>query len=517
MTEQATSAQNEPIVERFLLNVGSNVLLVILNVGVALWFTPYLIGILGVAVYGVATLATSVATYMAIIDSALNKALGRFLTIEIRQSRYDAANLTFNTALGLSLIIGILLLPVIAIISYYSPNLFSVPPSQESAARWVFFASLTSYLLMLIRGVLSTSPFALNRLDLQNGIQAVGIIVRVGVTVALLSFVLPPSLRDIGTGLIIGMVVSLALAWVVMRRLTPQLRFNPRRMNRTQMNLIFGMSSWVFINEIGSLLSLNIDQIVVNIRLGAESQGAYALALQWSVLLLTLGRTVSTAVAPVMMLQFAGGRTAAMALTSKRSVKYLGLMMALPVGLIAGFARPLLRVWVGPEFEPLSLLLAVIVFPLCIYTAVVPLFTVQVAYNKVKLPAFVSLCTGIANLGLALWWVGYGEMGLGVAIASAVALAFRFIIFTPLYTARIQSLPWHSFYPSLAFVLLAAGATAVLANWLSRVWAINNWPALIAEAALIASLYTCLIYAFGLTRAERFELKAVVSQRIASR
>ncbi len=514
MTEGATATTyNRTSSRQLLINVGSNVALIILNMGLALWFTPYLIGVLGVAAYGVVTLATSVATYMAIIDSALNKALGRFLTIEIRQGRFAAANRTFNTALGLSLIIGLILIPIIGVIAYLSPRIFDVPATQESATQWVFLAALLSYVLMFARGVFTTSPFAVNRIDLQNAIQATGIVVRVLITIALLSLLPTPSMGAIGTGVLLGMLASIALAWAVMRVLTPQLSVNLSFFDRGQLAGILGISSWVFVNEIGSLLSLNIDQIIVNVRLGVESQGAYALALQWSVLLLTLGRAMSTALAPIMMLQFAGGQTAKLADTSRRSVKYLGLIMALPVGLIVGLATPLLRVWLGPEFERLSLLLAIIVFPLCIYTAVVPLFTVQIAYNRVRLPALVSFCTGLVNLGLALWWVNYDKTGLGVAMASAVSLAFRFAIFTPFYNAHIQSLPWYTYYPALLLTVGLAGATALASHMLSQSWVIDDWISLISAATGIALVYGGVVYMVGLSSAERLDIRTQFIER----
>ena len=84
-------------------------------------------------------------------------------------------------------------------------------------------------------------------------------------------------------------------------------------------------------------------------------------------------------------------------------------------------------------------MLAIIVFPLCVYIAVTPLFTIQIAYNRVRVPAFVSFATGVANLALALWWVGLGRLGLGVALASAAALAFRFVFFTPYYSCLLYT------------------------------------------------------------------------------
>ncbi len=513
MTKQTTvTLRSDTSLRQFFLNVGSNLALIALNMGVALWFTPYLIGILGVAVYGVATLATSVATYMAVVDSALNKALGRYLTIEIRQQQFEAANRTFNTALGLSLAVGAALLPLIGLFSFLAPRLFDTPVGQESATQWVFAAALLSYLLIVIRGVFTTSPFAVNRIDLQNLVQASGILIRVVATVLLLSLVVPPSVSMIGTGVLVGMLVSTFLAWLVMRRLTPQLKIDLRRFNRAQLSSLFGISSWVFINEIGSLLSLNIDQIVVNVRLGAEIQGSYALALQWSVLLLTLGRAASTALAPLMMIQYASGQLDQLAATSRRAVKYLGLCMALPVGLIVGFGPALLRVWVGPQFESLSLVLAVIVFPLCVYNAVVPLFTIQIAYNRVRLPAFVSFATGVANLILSLWWVGLGRLGLGVALASAVALAFRFVIFTPYYSARIQSLPWHTYYPALLIITASAVGTALASRFLSQYWVLDRWLALLGACAAVGLVYVAVVYVVGLSSAEKLEVQSLLQR-----
>jgi hypothetical protein len=68
----------------------------------------------------------------------------------------------------------------------------------------------------------------------------------------------------------------------------------------------------------------------------------------------------------------------------------------------------------------------------------------------------------------------------------------------------------------LLLVALVAAGTAFGANWLSRIWLINSWPALIGAAALVAIAFIALVYAFGLRPAERRELKALLSQRLTS-
>ncbi|MBK7215501.1 MAG: hypothetical protein IPH95_00065 [Candidatus Promineofilum sp.] len=189
------------------------------------------------------------------------------------------------------------------------------------------------------------------------------------------------------------MLVSTFLAWLVMRRLTPQLKIDLRQFDRAQLGSLFGISSWVFVNEICSLLAQHRPD---RGQRSPGSRGSRLLCLGAAVvsLIADAGAGCFSALAPMMIIQYAAGQLNELAATSRRAVKYLGLVMALPVGLIVGFAPALLRVWVGPQFEPLSLVLAVIVFPLCIYCAVVPLFTIQIAYNRVRVPAFVSFATG---------------------------------------------------------------------------------------------------------------------------
>ena len=311
MTEQtsATIEQSGRDSRRFATNVSSNVAVLVLNMVVGIWFTPYLIGVLGVAVFGVATLALSISTYMGIFESALYNATGRFLIIQLREKDFAKASRTFNTALGLALTISVIMLPIMLLVSWFSPQLFNVPPGQEGPARWVFAAAVVSYMLIITRSVFTAIPFANNRLDLQNGIIASNTLIRIVATVLLLSLATVPSLTHVGAGLLFGTGASLLLAIFVMRRLTPQLNINLRQFNRAELSLLFGMSGWVFINQAGSILFLSVDQIVVNTVLGPTIQGLYASALQWSILLSSLARTFSNALAPKMINLYAAGET----------------------------------------------------------------------------------------------------------------------------------------------------------------------------------------------------------------
>src|SRR6202043_2517087 len=94
-----------------------------------------------------------------------------------------------------------------------------------------------------------------------------------------------------------------------------------------------------------------------------------------------------------------------------RSVKILGIGLALPVGLLCGLGGPLLSLWLGPAFAKLELLLILLVGHLTVTLAVRPLSYVVNAYNRVKSQGLVTLALGIVNICLAVAlarWTSWG-------------------------------------------------------------------------------------------------------------
>jgi O-antigen/teichoic acid export membrane protein len=510
----ATDWRTESPRRRFAINVLSNIIMLGLNMVVGIWLTPYLIGHLGVASYGLVPLANSVTSYMSVLNAALNSAVGRFLTIDLRRSERGTAIRTFNTAFWGSIGLGIILLPLVVGISAAAPLFFNVPPGQEQATRWLFAAVMTAYLISVVQSVFTVSPFASNRFDLMNMVPFTRLLVRVAMIVSLFALLIP-QVWQVGLGTLVGTLAALAVAVVIWRRLTPELSINLRAFDRSRLRDLFGMGGWMTVNQVGSLLFLQIDLIVVNIFLGAEAGGRYGSVLQWSVLLRTLSGAIAGVITPVLLSQYARGDLHRLATTSRQAVKLLGLGMALPVGLVCGLSAPLLSVWLGPEFTKLSLLLIVLTAHLSINLAVRPLFSAQVALNKVKWPGIVTLLMGLLNVVLAVWWVDWGMNGLGVALAGAVVLTIKNTLFTPLYGAHIEGLAWHTYLRSLVPGVLGAVAVGLAGSAWARAFDPSSWFALIGVGLLLSLLYSAFAYALGLNSDDRRLLISLVPTRKA--
>ena len=492
--------------KQFFPNALSNVGIVILNTVIGLWFTPYLIKNLGVALYGLVPLATTIASYFTLVSISLNGAVGRFLTIDIEKQDTSSANKTFNTALLGNMGIFFLSLPAAILIVWFVPEWFDVPKGYEMVAQGLFAAVAGGYFITIIRTNFSISSWAANRFDLRNAVIAIYHITRVGVVIVLF-FLLQPNLLYVGLGIFFAELLGLFGDIFVWRKLTPELKINPKDFDKSRVKQLFGMGGWLLVNQLGTMLFLNIDLIITNTLLGAEISGAYGAILMFSVLLRRMAQTVSSVLTPTVVAKHAQGDIDSVKSISKQAVRFMGISMALPVGLLGGLARPLLSLWLGPSFEQYSWLLIALTAHLSLNLSVLPLFGINMALNKVRIPGLVTVSMGILNVLLAIIFVHFGWGAIGVAVAGAIVLTVKNVFFTPLYAAYIQKLPWWTFVNSFIPSIFGSLAVGVSMFYISRFLLLDTWLNLIFFSGMISILYLTIIYFFVLDSKDHLLIK----------
>ena len=244
------------------------------------------------------------------------------------------------------------------------------------------------------------------------------------------------------------------------------------------------------------MLYLNIDLIVANRLFGAEPSGRYAAVLQMPALLRSVCIAVGGIFAPTMFHIYARGNHQELVDYLNRAIKFVGLVIALPIGLVCGFSEPLLKLWLGPGFGNLAPLLFLMAIHLCINLSMYPLYAVPLAADRVKTPGLVTLAIGVGNLLLALFLAGELGWGLyGLAAAGAMMLTLRHLLFTPLYAAHILRQPYGTFYREVLPIVLATGAVVGLCRLISTCWSILDWSGLVAAGLAVSVVYAGLVYA----------------------
>lgn len=487
----------------FLTNVASNLAYTVATIIASMWFVPFLIAHLGVAIYGLVLLVNSVTSYMMLFTGGLDTAIGRFLTIDLNRADEVAANQTFNTALCGLIAVAIALLPVALAGAWVFPIVFRVPPGLENEARLLFGFSALAFLLTILGSSFAVSAFACHRFDLSNLVLGAKLAVQIGVVV-LLFRLLSGHLWYVGFGILMAAVVSLGGYWHLWRRLTPQLNFRPSKFSRIRLGELFSLGGWTVINQIGLLLFLNVNLIVVNAFFGAEVTGRYGTILLFPTLIETMAGAASSVLNPAIIARYALQDFEGMHRLVSQAVNLMGIAAALPVGLLCGFSRPLLNIWLGPDFQSLDILLVVLVGHLGLNMATLPLRSVLTSYNKVRLQGIFTVILGIVNLGLVVTVARWGCWGVvGVAIVTALVWTARNLFLITAYSARLMNLRWWTFYPSLLGGAVSTLAVGLGSYGLTQIWWPQNWFGLGGMTLAVSLGYGALSYFMSLNRQDR--------------
>ena len=160
--------------------------------------------------------------------------------------------------------------------------------------------------------------------------------------------------------------------------------------------------------------------------------------MQLSVLIQYVGFSIGDILQPTFISLYADGDRDKFIRKTAQAVKLMGLLMMLPVVLIAGASRPILGIWLGKDFAALDYLLIIMLFSIFMETVCRPFYSVNFAYNKIKIPAMVTILLEMVNILLVVIFVKLGFGLTGVALAGIISLNLRGLFFIPIYTAFTQ-------------------------------------------------------------------------------
>lgn len=445
------------------------------HVGVGIWLVPYLVGHLGTAAYGLIPIAGMLTQYVGLISQSISSAVSRFLTIALQQDDSNEANRIFSTAFISYLGIGLLQVPLFALVISFADVIIEIPQQLYNDAIALLVCSAAAYVINLVTSVFGVPTYANNRLDIARSIDIGRYVLRLVGILALFVF-MGPALRyvgyvDLGIAIIIC-PVQIAIA----KRLAPALRLRVRHFDWSKIRQLTGMGSWLLVNNVGTLLFLRMDVWVCNQFIGPEAAGEYAAILQWPTLIRHGGAIIAAVVAPMVVIYYARSEMEQLIRLSKVSVRLLSLLLTVPIAIICVFSSSLLGLWLGESFRHLAPLMVIMLCHLASNVGIIPLFNIQVAMNRVRIPALVTLVMGALNVLLAIIVVRFADWGMnGVAISGAVVLTAKNALWTPLYAAKILNVRWDTFMRPYASSVALLIALLTAGHFASRYFTPTSW------------------------------------------
>ena len=498
--------------KRLLPNIASNVMALGFGVLVALWQTPYLMAWLGVEAYGQIYVLKYVADYAFLLTFAITSTVYRFVSLEINRDDDAAARRYFSSAFFVLLLIGLSLITLAILLRTTVSGWIKTPVGLEAEVGGLLVLMMVSAASVTAAAPFMSIPLAQHRFDRINLLRILGLSLQVSLLIALFTK-LPARLTHVGWAYAIKELSIFAGLIVLARSLAPRLRPRWRDIEWRAICDMAGMSFWSIVDRLGFLLYFSIDLIIITRYLGPASCGRYAPVAQMALMLSMLVFAIVNVFWPIAYEHIAKDRIDALVRHIQRTTKYVGLLLALPVGIVCGLAAPILTTWLGDEWAREASVVILLIAPLALNFSVRHLFSLTHAMNRVKIPALIMLTGGVLNLVLSVLLVQHTQLGVyGVALATGVALTLRNILATPIYAAHITQKPWHTFYRGLAFgpcvtaVLIAAGVL------LSRMIAPYTLAGTATAIVLIAVLYAVITFVL-LSNDEKREIRSLLARR----
>lgn len=490
-------------VDNAFLNISTNVILLAVTTAVSLWMTPYLIGKLGLEVYGVVPLFISILGYLGLLTSVLSASVGRYVSLYYFKGEIEQANTYLSSGFWGVIALSAAVLLASGVLALGLDKVFNVPVGYEGQARWLFLLVVGASLIAALNSLYGRSCFIQHKFYWLDIFGVLSKFFQVAVIVLGFTYV-SKSLAFVGWGAVATSLTALLMTATLDRFVMPELRIHYNRFNYRACKEMLGMGAGVSLNQFGSLLYLNSNLIVINILLGSTATGQYGPIVQWAVLIRTLAGMITRLFGPMVMELIAKEDFEALKHYLFTLIKFLGLILGLPICLVCGFSRPLLTLWLGEEFAGLDKLMILLVLGQIVPYSLGTIFAVFKGLNTLKLPGIVTIAAGVANIILSVILVKYTPLGIyGAGIATLITVFAKGVLFNVLYLAKIMK-----FNPSKIWMSLITGCTpaavfTALVYWFSTAVSVNSVIWLMAYGTLFGVVYGVVVFRLLLNTSER--------------
>ena len=494
------------------LNLVFNVMSMVVSMALSFWITPYLTNSIGSEGYGLIPLTQQFVNYTTVITISITSISGRYFAIARRRENDGEAQEYFSSTLYATIVTILILLIPFVMSSFMIDKIINIPNGFLDDVRKTYVIFIAVFIITFITSAFNDGPFSENKLFYTSGISIVNVILKSAVTVSL-CLMFEPRIWFVSVGVFAGAIVSLVLSVIVFRRIIPDIKITLKPHNRVKDILSSGM--WISIGEIGVILFLQIDLFVSNHFVSLKEAGEYAVVLQLPSVIRTFSGTIVSIFVPVVVALYAAGDMEGMKKYVNNAVKYTGIVLSLPIGILCGLGGTLLSLWINPDFAKYQLVLAVLSVHLSINLSVQAVTSVETAMAKVKIPAFMTLIMGTINFGLACFFAGPMKIGvLGIALAGGIVLTCKNFIFSPIYVAYITKSKWYTYFPGVIKPFCTTVGVSIFCYFVQQNIYIPNLLAFVGVCCVIGIIYLIVVWAFMINRNEKQQILKYIRKRV---
>jgi len=467
---------------------------------IGVFMLPFNVAHLGQSAYGLWVLVASITVYFSMFDLGYGVAQVRIAAKYRAQSDFKALNEIASTMFCVFSGIGLLTFLVAAVIALNLNNIFELTPEQVRTGQIVFLFISAFVALGFPVSVFGGIVNGFQRQYLNGAVAFVTAIVVALVNVAVLmaGYGLP-ELVAATTGVRILSYAAYALnAYRVFPALSIRLRF----FKRDRLREITGFSVFILIIDLANKLNYSTDTIVIGAFMGTAAVAIWAVAQRLIEIVQRITDQLNGALFPVVVDSSTVERVDKLQRILIQGTR-LSLAMVVPLATVLGLtARPLVHLWVGPNFEASVNVIYILSIVVALRVGNATSTVILKGSGLHKVLALSNLSMAISNLVLSVVLVRwYGLIGVAVGTLIPMVVFPLFVVF-PAACRRVELSRWtvirQSVWPATWPALVMAGFILLAGRYGE-----GSWSWIMVQAALAAGIYAALFLLFAISRKER--------------
>ena len=488
--------QYDSFSSRVSINVSVNIIRTVVMALTGFLMVPYYIGTLGMATYAIIPLITAVTTYFLAMSDSLAEAFARYTAISVQNGDSDAVNRTYTSSvIGMAKCI-VILMPLVLVLSFVAPYIFNVGGTSDLSVQLTFLMIIVSTLLLSFSASIGSVFMAYNKMYITYIGRIIQCLLQVGLVV-LLFYVDSPSLTIVGISYVVAIVLFLLMMIVCLKKVCPTVIFSLKYYDRELLGKMGRLGLWAIIAELGSLLFIQTSMVVVNIMIGSEAQGSFAVAANVLSMINTACTAVSASVIPLVYRHYANGDTDGMVLTLRVFSKFIGLLMAFPIAYLVLFTPQVIEIWIGSGYEDIySMLYLMLPVEVCVCVSS-PMICIPTVYARLRHTALVTVALGALNVILAIIFIRAGMGTLGACVAWVITMLALKMVYYPAYASRLTSGIYGKYVRSLLAGYAVFIAAMAIGLCITHFYTLpTTWTAVLLSGSISFVAYLVIMFKF---------------------
>lgn len=492
-----------------VLNTFSNYVRYAIVLVVLFLLTPFIIGRLGEAEYGLWSLTFSVLGVLALVDLGFGTAVVKYVAECKGTQDTERRNRLLSTIAVVYVLLALVATAGVGVLSALFNRVFAIPAEQHNKAiaiLWLLAAR--SVVLSMPLGLFRGALFGEQRIYVINAVQSASVLTYAGfVWLAL----------DRGFGIValavvnLGVMVAEHVAFIVLAfTFVKGLRLSWALVDRRMLKEIASFSTASFVANVSALILLRSDPILVKLFLPLSAVAVYAVALKIAEHALLLIKQFVNALTPLVVELKGRGDDERIRFILVNCTKFALAPAAMLAAAMYVFGCEAMVLWVGPEFRAAGPVLLVLMTAMACSVPQMTASNVLAMTGHHKFTARASMISVGVNVVLSialarplgLLGIALGTLGACIAVGIMVVVRQACLV----YGVSALDYARRAIIPALLPAVLQVALTCVLKAWRPP----HGWGQLVLATLPGVALYGLAFWSFSVEPAE----KQLVAERL---